>query len=118
MPMDTTKAAPDDPNEIYWWVDQVPVFPGGMARFFEYIGKNIRYPDEAKRKNIQGKVFIGFVVEKDGSLSDIKVLRSASPDLSAEAIRLIKTLPALEARIQNGKPVRVAYTMPIVFQLK
>jgi protein TonB len=117
-PMDTSKNVPYDPYRIFTSVEQVPEFPGGIAKFFEYIGKNIRYPDEARRKNIQGKVFIGFVVEKDGSLSDIKILRSASPDLDAEAIRLLKNCPHWKPGVQNGRPVRVAYAMPIVFQIK
>jgi protein TonB len=118
IPMDTSKTVPYDPNRIFTSVEQIPEFPGGIAKFFEYVGKNLRYPDEARHKNIQGKVFVGFVVEKDGSLSDIKILRSASPDLDAEAVRLLKACPRWKPGIQNGRPVRVAYTMPIVFQIK
>jgi protein TonB len=104
----------DDPNKIYIVIDEIPRFPGGLDN---YLQVNLKYPAEAKSKNIEGKVFLRFVVEKDGSLTDIKVLRSLSPDCNAEAVRVMKACPKWRPGILNGKPVRVAFTVPIEFQL-
>ncbi len=107
----------EDPNIIYTEVEQAPTFVGGMDKFYDYLHANMRYPASAKANNTEGKVFIGFVVEKDGSFTDIKVLRGLSPDCDAEAIRLIKICPHWRPGIRNGRPVRVAYTIPINFEL-
>ncbi|MDB5136647.1 MAG: energy transducer TonB [Mucilaginibacter sp.] len=88
-----------------------------MQAFYTYLTHTMHYPVKAKEHNIQGKVFISFIVEKDGSLSDIKIIRSVSEDLDAEALRVIKGSPNWNPGIQNGKPVRVAYTMPLSFAL-
>jgi protein TonB len=94
-----------------------PGYPGGMSAFYHYIYDNLKYPDKARKKNIQGKVLISFVIEKDGSLVDIKVLKGVASDIDAEAIRLIKESPKWKPGIQNGQPVRVQYSMPIDFSL-
>jgi protein TonB len=104
----------DDPNKIYFVVEQIPTFPGGMDN---YLKTNLRYPVGAKANNIEGKIFLRFVVEKDGSLTDIKVLRGLSPDCNAEAVRLMKVCPKWRPGILNGRPVRVAFTTPIDFKL-
>src|SRR5579862_2215651 len=107
----------DDPNKIYTEVEQTPTFPGGMAKFYNYLQNNLQYPASAKANNIRGKVFLSFVVEKDGAFTDIKVLRGISPDCDAEAIRLMKVCPKWRPGVRSGKPVRVAYSIPVTFSL-
>ena len=98
-------------------VEKLPAFPGGEAAFGNYLSKNIRYPPVAKENNTQGRVILSFVVEKDGSLTDIKVLRDIGGGCGLEAVRVLSKSPHWTPGIQNGKPVRVAYTMPVNFTL-
>ncbi len=98
-------------------VQKQPAYPGGIAKFYEYIKKEIKYPEVAKKNKTQGRVFLSFVVEKDGKLTDIVVLRGLSPETNAEAIRLFKQSPKWSPAMQNGKPVRVKYNMAINFDL-
>lgn len=98
-------------------VEKLPEFPGGEAAFGAYLSKSIRYPPVAKENNTQGRVIVSFVVERDGKLTDIKVLRDIGGGCGPEAIRVLQKSPAWKPGIQNGKPVRVAYTMPINFTL-
>lgn len=107
----------EDSNEIFTNVEQLPRFPGGDAAFGNFLRKNLMYPAVARENNIQGRVIVNFVVEKDGSLTDIKVLRGLEGGLSEEAIRVLKRTPKWEPGIQNGRPVRVSFTIPILFQL-
>lgn len=102
-------------QKIFSAVEKEPQFAGGIEKFYQYLVKNERYPDKARENNIRGKVFLSFVVEKDGSLSDIKVNNPLSPETDAEAIRLLNYSPKWNPGMQNGRPVRVAYTMPITF---
>ena len=94
----------------------------GEADIFQvvqkWIAKNVKYPMIAQENNIQGKVFVQFVIEKDGSVSDVKVARSVDPSLDKEAIRVVKAMPKWKPGKQRGKPVRVSYTVPINFQLQ
>lgn len=101
-------------NEVFTAVEVEPTFPGNFGAF---LGKNIHYPKADKDNNVQGKVFLQFVVEKDGSLSDIKVLRSPSKTLAEESIRVLSLSPKWHPGLQNGKPVRVMYTVPISYTL-
>lgn len=98
-------------------VEVLPKFPGGDAAFGKYLEKTLRYPTVAKENNLQGRVTVSFVVEKNGKLTDIKVLRDIGGGTGEEAIRVLSKSPAWSPGIQNGKPVRVAYTMPINFTL-
>ena len=104
-------------DTIYQTVEQMPQFPGGEKALMEYIGKNIVYPVEAKEKEIQGRVFINFVIEKDGSVSTVKVLRGIGGGCDEEAVRAVSSLPKWKPGIQKGKPVRVSYQIPILFKL-
>ncbi len=107
-----------DDSEVYTGaVEVLPEYPGGTAAMFEFIQKNVKYPESAKEKGIEGRVFIQFVVEKDGSLSSFQVLRGVSDDIDAEAIRVLKAMPKWKPGMNNGEPVRVQYTMPFKFQL-
>ena len=96
-------------------VEDMPQFPGGTQKLFEYLAKNVRYPKEAEEKCIQGRVIVTFVVEKDGSITDAKVLRSVAPSLDAEALRVVNDMPKWIPGKQDGEPVRVKYTIPITF---
>ncbi len=115
---DLPKMQNDTDKRIFTGVEVPPVFEGGMTAFSEYIAANIKYPLEAQKQNIQGKVFLFFVVEKDGSLSHIRVLRSVSKEIDEEAIRVLKNSPKWTPGFQNGKPVRVYYSLPITFSLE
>ncbi len=100
-------------------VDEMPVFPGGDMEILKYIGNNTVYPDVAKKKGITGKVIIRFVVEKDCTVSEPTIIQSVDPELDAEAIRVIKTLPKFEKPAKNdGVAVRCFYMLPITFSLK
>ena len=106
----------DGEVDIFQVVEDMPQFPGGSVQ--KWIAKNVKYPMIAQENNIQGKVFVQFVIEKDGSVSDVKVARSVDPSLDKEAIRVVKAMPKWKPGKQRGKPVRVSYTVPINFQLQ
>ena len=106
----------DGEADIFQVVEDMPQFPGGSVQ--KWITKNVKYPMIAQENNIQGKVFVQFVIEKDGSVSDVKVARSVDPSLDKEAIRVVKAMPKWKPGKQRGKPVRVSYTVPINFQLQ
>jgi TonB family protein len=104
-------------DSIYQIVDEMPQYPGGEKAMMEYVAKNVKYPQEAKDKEIQGRVFVSFVIEKDGSVNEVKVLRSIGGGCDEEAVRVIKAMPKWKPGKQEGKPVRVSYMMPINFKL-
>ncbi len=98
-------------------VEIMPTFPGGEAAWAKFLQKNLRYPQEAIEAGISGKVYISFVVEKDGHLSNFTVERTPGYGLDAEAVRVLKLVPPWKPGIQNGQPVRVRYSMPFNFQI-
>jgi TonB family protein len=102
---------------IYTSVEKVPEFPGGLNALGRFLGTNIRYPSAAREKHIQGRVILTFVVEADGSLSSFKILRGVSPDIDAEALRVMAISPKWEPGIENSEKVRVQYSIPISFTL-
>ena len=95
----------------------MPEFPGGMEKFMEFLSGNIKYPETAKDKNISGRVFIQFVIEKDGAVSNVKVMKGIGGGCDEEAVRVVKSMPKWKPGMQDGKPVRVNYTLPILFKL-
>ena len=105
-------------EEVFLSVEENPEFPGGTAKLLEYVQKNLKYPMMARESDIQGRVFVGFVVEKDGSISNVKVLRGIGGGCDEEAIRVVQSLPKFKPGKQRGNPVRVQYTLPIVFKLQ
>ncbi len=107
----------EDSNPVFTAVEQVPVFPDGLQAFSNFLGKNIRYPIISREKGNQGKVIISFIVERDGSLSHIDVVRGIDNDINKEAIRVLKLSPNWVPGNQNGHSVRVAYSVPIAFTL-
>ena len=115
---DVKQVTEEDPNKIFTAVEQEPKFPGGEDAFRNYLGKNIRYPAIAKENNVQGKVFLSFVVERDGTLTDLKVVRGIGSGCDDEAMRVLRNSPKWKPGIQNGRPVRVSYTIPISFALQ
>jgi TonB family protein len=106
-------------NEIvdFASVEVLPEFQDGIKGWIDYLKANLKYPEEAKKNKITGRVIMSFVVDKTGSLEDIKVLRGVEKSLDEEALRILRTSPKWKPGIQNGRPVKVAYTMPIFFQL-
>jgi len=104
-------------KKIFVVVEEPAMYPGGDAALLEYIGKNIVYPEEAIANNIQGRVTLKFVVTEDGSVGEIVLLKGVDVLLDKEAIRVIGTLPKFKAGRQNGTPVCVWYTVPVLFQL-
>jgi TonB family protein len=96
----------------------MPEFPGGVEKLMEYVAMNVRYPKEAEDKCLQGRVIATFIVEKDGSITSAKIVRSIDPALDAEALRVINGMPNWKPGTQKGEPVRVKYTIPISFRLQ
>jgi protein TonB len=105
-------------ENVYTVVEQMPEFQGGQAELVSFIGKSIIYPPEAIKKGIKGKVYVTFVVGKDGAISDAKVTRSVDPLLDAEALRVVNSMPKWTPGKQSGKEVAVQCTIPINFALK
>lgn len=104
-------------NVVYETVDENPKFPGGSPVLQAFLIKNLKYPEEARKKEIEGKVLVSFVIAKDGSIEEIKSLNQVHPLLDSEAIRVVKLLPNWEPGKKDGKVVRVRFTLPINFKL-
>lgn len=105
-------------QKVYEVVDQMPEFPGGMPAMIEFLQKNVKYPADAEKQKVEGRVLVSFVVETDGSITDIKVMKKAFPSLDAEAVRVAKAMPNWKPGKQKGKVVRVHFSLPISFRLK
>jgi protein TonB len=105
-------------TKVFDVVEQMPQFKGGDAALMEYLNKNIKYPVVAEENGIQGRVVATFVVERDGSITDVKVVKSVDPSLDKEAVRVLKAMPKWIPGRQNGQPVRVKYTVPVTFRLQ
>ena len=113
----TTKKA-DASNKVYEVVEQMPTFPGGDAALMKYLAENIKYPVSAQKAKEQGRVVVQFIVEKDGTVTVVKTVRSVTPALDAEAVRVIKAMPKWTPGKQGGQPVRVNYNVPVSFRLQ
>lgn len=111
------KAVTEDVNQVYTVLEVQPKFPGGTDKFLKYLGDNIKYPAVDRENNVQGRVVLQFVVERDGSLTDIKSIRGPSQAMQDEAVRVLKRSPKWTPGIQNGRPVRAQYTVPVNFTL-
>ena len=105
-------------QQIFTVVEEMPKFPGGQAALMQYLAKNIKYPTIAQENGTQGRVIVQFVVNRDGSIVDAKVVRSVDPYLDKEALRVINTMPKWKPGMQRGKPVRVKFTVPVMFRLQ
>ena len=115
--MEASKVALQE-EVVFQVVEEMPEFPGGMGEAMKFLGRNIKYPTVAQQAKIEGRVIVQFVVERDGSLSNIHVVRGVSPELDAEAIRVIGLMPKWKPGKQRGKEVAVKYTVPIIFRLQ
>lgn len=116
-------AAPEPPKheeetKIFEVVEQMPKFPGGDAALIQYLASHTNYPTVAAENGVQGKVYVGFVVERDGSVSDVKILRSVDPSLDKEAMRVVRSMPKWTPGKQNGSAVRVKFQVPVNFKLQ
>ena len=98
--------------------EEMPEFPGGMRECMNFLGKNVKYPATAQEKGIQGRVIVQFVVNRDGSIVEPKVVRGVDPDLDKEALRVISIMPKWKPGKQKGEAVRVKYTIPVMFRLQ
>ena len=107
----------EEEEEIFMVVEDDPEFPGGLDALAQYLAKNIQYPDLARQNNITGRVFVTFVVEKDGSVGQVKVLRDIGGGCGAEAMRVVKSMPKWKPGKQRGKPVRTQFNLPVNFDL-
>ncbi len=103
--------------EVFNYVEQMPAFPGGQQSMNDYLIKNIKYPKKAQEANIEGKVFVSFIVREDGKITDANVVRGIDPDLNAEALRVVKAMPNWTPGKQSGKNVAVRFNLPINFKL-
>lgn len=117
-------AAPEPPKhvveetKIFTVVEQMPMYPGGNAALMGYLRDNIKYPTVAAENGVQGRVVVGFVVERDGSITDVNILRGVDPSLDREAMRVVKSMPRWNPGKQNGSAVRVKYQVPVSFRLQ
>ena len=105
-------------QKVFDVVEQMPEFPGGMEALFKYMAENMKYPEDAKKQQVEGRVLVQFIVETDGSVSNTEVLMRVFPSLDAEAVRVISGMPKWIPGKQNGKGVRVKYTIPVSFRFK
>ena len=105
-------------GKVYDIVEQMPSFPGGPAELMKWLGSHVQYPAIAQENGVQGRVIVAFVVEKDGSVTDVTVVRSGDPSLDKEAARVVRQMPKWIPGKQNGAAVRVKYNVPVTFKLQ
>lgn len=105
-------------QSVYDQVEQMPEFPGGMPAMIEFLQTNLKYPKDAIKQQVGGRVMVMFVVETDGTLSNVRVAKKVFPSLDSEAVRVVKTMPKWKPGKEKGRPVRVNFTLPVVFSLK
>ena len=108
----------EEENKVFDVVEQMPSFPGGMGALMSWLSQNMKYPPIAAENGVQGRVIVQFVVEKDGSITDVHVAKSVDPSLDKEAARVVKAMPHWIPGKQNGSAVRVKYTVPVTFKLQ
>ena len=108
----------DEETKVFDVVEQMPSFPGGPSALMQYLSSNIKYPVVAEENGVQGRVVCTFVVERDGSITDVRVIKSVDPSLDKEAVRVVKSMPKWIPGKQNGSAVRVKYTVPVTFRLQ
>lgn len=113
----TSTAQTKKNDMVFDVVEVMPQFPGGQIAMMKYIMENMKYPEQAMKEGIQGRVTVRFIVEKDGSISDVKPVLSVHPLLNKEAVRVVKSMPKWSPGKHNGKPVRVRFNLPVMFKL-
>lgn len=105
-------------DKVYEKVEVMPEYPGGMQALFEYMQNNIKYPVEAQKQKIEGRVIVAFIIEKDGSITDIHPLKAVHPLLDKEAVRMVSNMPKWKPGEVKGKTVRVSFALPVNFKLQ
>ncbi len=118
IPVEQEDEESADEQQIFMVVEAMPEFPGGMNELNKYLAENIKYPQMAKESGIQGRVFVTFVVERDGRVTDVRVLRGIGGGCDEEAVRVVKNMPKWTPGKQRGKPVRVQFNLPVKFTLQ
>ena len=113
----TSTAQTKKNNMVFDVVEVMPQFPGGQIAMMKYIMENMKYPEQAMKEGIQGRVTVRFIVEKDGRVSNVRLLRSVQPLLDKEAVRVVESMPKWTPGKHNGKPVRVRFNLPVMFKL-
>lgn len=113
----TSTAQTKKNDMVFDVVEVMPQYPGGPIAMLKYLMENIKYPEQAMKEGIQGRVAVRFIVEKDGSISDVKPILSVHPLLNKEAVRVVESMPKWSPGKQNGKPVRVRFNVPVMFKL-
>ena len=113
----TSTAQTKKNDMVFDVVEVMPQYPGGPIAMLKYLMENIKYPEQAMKEGIQGRVTVRFIVEKDGSISDVKPILSVHPLLNKEAVRVVESMPKWSPGKQNGKPVRVRFNVPVMFKL-
>ena len=118
MTVNAQKTVVSQSNQnVYDQVEQMPEFPGGMSAMIDFLQTNLKYPEDAIKQKVGGRVMVMFVVETDGSLSNVRVARKVFPSLDAEAVRVVKAMPKWKPGKEKGRPVRVNFTLPVVFNI-
>ena len=105
-------------DKVFEKVEDMPEFPGGEQAMMEFVAKNVQYPKEAMEKEISGRVLVGFIVEKDGSINETEVVKGIGGGCDEEAVRVVKAMPKWKPGKQKGKPVRVHFMLPLTFKLQ
>lgn len=113
----TSTAQTKKNDMVFDVVEVMPQYPGGQIAMLKYLMENIKYPEQAMKEGIQGRVTVRFIVEKDGSISDVRPILSVHPLLNKEAVRVVESMPKWTPGKQNGKPVRVRFNVPVMFKL-
>ena len=108
----------EEESKVFDVVEQMPSFPGGQGALLEYLASHVKYPVVAQENGVQGRVVVSFVVERDGSITDVRVVRSVDPSLDREAQRVVSSMPRWTPGKQNGSAVRVKYNVPVSFRLQ
>jgi len=108
---------PENSNQVFIMVEEMPEFPGGALALRKWIKSNVKYPENARRNKITGRVYVGFVINKKGDVEDCKILRSIDADLDKEALRVVNSMPSWKPGKQKGKSVKVSFSFPINFHL-
>lgn len=108
----------EEENKVFTVVEVMPSFPGGESALMKYLTSNTQYPTVAAENGVQGRVIVGFVVERDGSITDVNIMRGADPSLDREAMRVVRSMPRWNPGKQNGSAVRVKYQVPVTFRLQ
>jgi protein TonB len=117
LPPENPVVDPDE-GKVFTIVEEMPSFPGGEEKMLEYIQKNVKYPALARENNITGRVYVTFVIDKDGKIKDARILRGIGGGCDEEALRVVKSMPDWKAGRQNGRSVQVQFNLPVNFQLK